>query len=438
MTCACCIWTKLQQSGVKAMHSMHSVNPARSDRRPLPGMKLLLQTACTAALVAALLPSAKIALAQSSISPAPSRQAAPDGVTSATAEARLEALRHALIDKALESPTRIRTSAWVDETGTLRENVQINSDVRLRGIRILSYLDQNSPDQNSPEQARMVVEAEASARRLRASSCATPAPGQRIKRHAALISHFMPSDGRRGYYFVPELATEAQALLIKLFALEDSWVVTPAGPSGSSYEQALFGRDMPRASAYTMRIGLEAVEAAPMPPLDQAVKAVLRTFGYETQTLPALPLRLSLQVEERSSGRVLWRNEAMIDYPEARVSMERSPLPVEMRRALETSLRHWQKNIQQALACEPLQFEATLIQADQITIAAGNRVGIRAGDQLLLVDRSRFPSNMLEKNSLDKATLIEIQSVSQDHSLARRIAGPPPAPLKTNLVAMPL
>ena len=430
MTCACCIWNKLQQSGVKAMDS---VNPARSDSRPLPGMKLLLQTACTAAIMAALLPSPKIALAQSSISPAPSKQAAPDGVTSATAEARLEALRHALIDKALESPTRIRTSAWVDETGTLRENVQINSDVRLRGIRVLSYLDQNSP-----EQARMVVEAEASARRLRASNCATPAPGQRIKRHAALISHFMPSDGRRGYYFVPELATEAQALLIKLFALDDSWVVTPAGPSGSSYEQVLFGRDMPRASAYTMRIGLEAVEAAPMPPLDQAVKAVLRTLGYETQTLPPLPVRLSLQVEERSSGRVLWRNEALIDYPEARVSMERSPLPVEMRRALETSLLHWQKNIQQALACEPLQFEATLIQADQFTIAAGNRVGIRAGDQLLLVDRSRFPGNMLEKNSLDKAMLIEIQSVSQDHSLARRVAGPTPAPLKTNLVAMPL
>lgn len=406
--------------------------------RPFPVKKFFLKAACTAAIAAALLPFAETAWAQSPPSPASPgtpQQAAPDGATSRTAEARLEALRHALIDKALNGPTRIRTAAWVDETGALRENVQINSDIRLRGIRMLSYLDRHTP-----EQARLLVEAETSAKKLGAANCATPAPGQRIKRHAALISQFTPSDGRRGYYFVPELATEAQALLIKFFALDEAWVVTPAGASGSAYEQALMGRerDMPRTSPYTIRIGLEAGEAAQLPPLDQAVKDVLRTLSLEAQTLPALPVRLSLQVEDRLSGRVLWRDEASIDYPATRVSMERSPLPVAMTGALEMTLRHWQKTIHQALACEPLRFEATWVQTDQFIIAAGARVGMRAGDQLLLVDRSRFPSNLLEKGSLDKAALIEIQSVSQDQSVARRVAGPAPAPLPSNMVAMPL
>lgn len=89
------------------------------------------------------------------------------------AEARLEALRNALIDKALKGPTRIRTSAWIDESGVLRENVQIHSDIKLRGIRMLSYLDQNSP-----EPSPLRVEAEASVSRLAGLNCAVTGVGQ--------------------------------------------------------------------------------------------------------------------------------------------------------------------------------------------------------------------------------------------------------------------
>lgn len=416
------------------MSPLHKILSARR----LPVKKLFFKAACTAAVAAALLPVPERTLAQSPPSPATlwwPQQSVQNATTFPTAEARLDQLRNALIDKALSGPTRIRTVAWVDETGKLRENVQINSDIKLRGIRMLSYLDRHTP-----EQARLPADAENLSKGLDAASCTTPSPGQRIKRHAALISHFTPIDGRRGYYFVPELAAEAQALLIKLFALDDAWVVTPAGPSGSAYEQALMGRDrdMPRASPYTIRIGLDAGEAVQLPPLDQAVKGLLRTLQLETQTLPALPVRLSLQVEERSSGRVLWRHEARIDYPETRVRMERSPLPIEMTGSLEMTLRDWQKTIRQALACEPLRFEATSVRADQFIIAAGTRVGMRTGDQLLLVDQSRFPNNMLEKGSLDKAALVEIQSVSPDQSVAKRVAGPAPEPIPSNMVAMPL
>lgn len=409
-------------------HQVPSISP------PL-GKNLLLKWASTAALAAAFPSVSGTTFAQTSAPLAPVQQAAPNGVVSPNAEARLEALRHALIEKALKSATRIRSAAWVDETGTLRENVQINSDVRLRGIRILSYLDQSSP-----EQARMVVEAESSANRLRALNCSSQPQGQRLKRHAAVFNHFTPSDGRHGYYFMPELAAEAEAKLVKLFALDDSWVLTPARPSGSTYEQVILGRyhDMPAATPYTLRINLEPADAAQSRPLDQAMKGIRQSLGLIPQTAPALPVRISLQVEDRSSGRVLWRNEELIDYPEAQVSMQRLPLPIQMRDALEVTLRNWQKHMRQALACEPLRFEATLTQADQFTIAAGSRAGIREGDQLLLVDWSRFLNNMLEKGSLDKAALIEIQSVSQDQSLARRVAGPPPASAQSSFVAMPL
>ena len=418
-----------QASGAKHMESVVQAlsGPA------FAGKHGLRMTACVASVALGFLPLPMFA--QSSPPPTPVTQVEQGGQTSPSAEARLEALRHTLIDRALKGPTRIRTAAWVDETGTLRENLQINSDVTLRGIRVLSYLDQTSP-----EQSRLLVDAETSARRIGALECTTSAPGGRFKRHAALIGHFTPGEGRLGYHFLPELALEAQAMLLKLFAFDEAWVLTPSAPDRSAYEQALFGRDrdMPRGSPYALRLGLVAGEATQLPAIDQAVRDLWRSVGFEKQTLAALPVRVLLQLEERSSGRILWRNEVLIDYPEIPVSMTRATLPAELTGALEQSLRNAHKALQQALACEPLRFATSVSDTEQITIAAGTRVGLRAGDQLLLVDRTRFPGHMLEKGSLDKAALIEIESVSQDQSLARRVAGPPPVMHQGNLVAMPL
>lgn len=403
--------------------------------RALSGRRSLLRAAWSAAIAVSLFPLSGATLAQAPAPPEPPQKTAQEAGTLPNAEARLEALRNALIDKALKGPTRIRTSAWIDESGVLRENVQIHSDIKLRGIRMLSYLDQNSS-----EPSPLRVEAEASVSRLAGLNCAVTGVGQRIKRHAALLSHFTPGQGERGYYFMPELATEAQGKIVKLFAQDDSWVVTPFGETGSTYEQLLYGggHDAPRNSTYTIRIGLDALDTAPSSPLDQIAKDVFRSLGLESRSLPPLPVRLSLSVEERSSGRVLWRSEAFIYFPEAPVSIGRPALPLELLAGLEANLRSWQKNIQQALACEPLRLEVTLDKAGQFTVAAGTRIGIRAGDQLLLVDRSRFPGNALEKGSLDQAALIEVQSVSVDQALARRVAGPAPNPLQSNLVAMPL
>ena len=63
------------------------------------------------------------------------------------ADARLEAVRQALAERALQSASRLRSVAWVDEHGTLHENVEVRSNVRLRGVRILDYLKDGEGEQ---------------------------------------------------------------------------------------------------------------------------------------------------------------------------------------------------------------------------------------------------------------------------------------------------
>ena len=354
------------------------------------------------------------------------------------ANMRLEALRNALVDKALKAPTRVRSAAWVDESGTLRENVQINSDIKLRGIRVLSYLEEAGA-----LKADLVADAAASI----ASKGACAAPGTRFKHHAALVQSHAPSDGQLGYYFVPELAERAEKTLLALFTHDEGWVVTPTVAARTAYERVLLGPDTPAASPYVMRLSLEAAKAAPPPPPEppswmaklRGLNAALHRLGTEQPIrMPAKPLLLALRVEERSSGRVVWQEQAVLEYPESEVSALRQPLPPSLARSIESTLLGWRLALNAALGCEPLHFPVATAESGQITIHAGSRIGVRVGDQLLLVDRTRVPGNMLEAGALDRAALIEVQSIAADRALARRLAGPAPAEHARDLVAMPL
>jgi len=101
-------------------------------------------------------------------------------------QSRLEAIQGALVDTALLAPTRVRATAWVDESGTLRENAHITSDVKVRGVRVSSYLE----PELAPE-TKVVVDAVTPL--VRADGCTPAAP--RYKR-VALVHTLLQPAGR--------------------------------------------------------------------------------------------------------------------------------------------------------------------------------------------------------------------------------------------------
>ena len=346
------------------------------------------------------------------------------------ANQRLEALRNALMDKALKAPTRVRSAAWVDESGTLRENLRIDSDIRLRGIRVLSYLEESGA-----LKADLVADAAAAL----AATDGCPQPAGRFKRHAALIQTHAPADGRLGYHFVPELAQRAEKSLLALFANDEGWVVTPSVLAHTAYERVLLGPDTPVATPYVMRLNLEAAKTVSLEPTSLAgALHSLRTLGADAPRLPAKPLLLTLRLEESRSGRVLWQEQTSLDYPASEVSMVRQPLPAATTRSIDDTLLGWRLALDKALACEPLQFAVAAAESGELTIQAGSRSGVRIGDQLLLLDRTRTPGNLLEAGALDRAALIEVQSTAANRSRAKRVAGPAPLGSSQQLIAMPL
>jgi len=118
--------------------------------------------------------------------------------------------------------------------------------------------------------------------------------------------------------------------------------------------------------------------------------------------------------------------------------MVRPPLPAATTQGIDNTLSGWRLAVDKALECEPLQFAVATAESGELTIQAGSRSGVRIGDQLLMLERTRIPGNLLEAGALDRAALIEVQSTSADRSQARRVSGPAPRGLSNQLVAMPL
>ena len=57
-----------------------------------------------------------------------------------TASEKLEAVKRALVDLALESEVKLGTSAYLDGQGVLHESSILSTDTKVRGVRVLSYL----------------------------------------------------------------------------------------------------------------------------------------------------------------------------------------------------------------------------------------------------------------------------------------------------------
>ena len=68
-------------------------------------------------------------------------------------EAQLGAIRQAILQATMDRPTRVLSSAWIDDKGALHESAHFQSEAQVRGVRVLSYLqdEQDAAPQVSAE-----------------------------------------------------------------------------------------------------------------------------------------------------------------------------------------------------------------------------------------------------------------------------------------------
>ncbi len=359
------------------------------------------------------------AAAQATAGSAPTAVAAAGPKASSQAEAQLEAIRRALIDKAMGSTTRVSSTAWLNEKGELMEASQFRTDMQVRGVRVLEYVGEEEP--------RAVVQVQDSQSAPAVPACREP-------------------DSR-------ETWRHPLALRVQVDRPQDPQWATVSQQAGRWLEQAL--RGMAQAEGATL-------DPYSLPPVRNRYEEALLSFPQPRSTL-VLTVRLRLQEgwepgrpgarrhlwEARAREWLEWRpadRRAMtlrVDWDLARVGeapllQQRSLLPVVVdtrgrptamfedatrHMVLQEAAHRWQA-LQGTLDCEPLVYEARPVGDGQVMLMAGIDAGLRVGDRLVLVDGRHVPSRLLEAEAAPHLALLEVQRVQGQRAQARQVAGP--------------
>ena len=333
-----------------------------------------------------------------------------------SAEEKLQAVRHALAQEALRGATQVRTTAWIDAQGSLRESSSFRSGMQVRGVRVVAY----SRDAQGQPQARLQVQGSQDdlVKADAAAPPAAPCPKTDALRHVLGLEVHL-----RGRWSVDDehLQREAVQLMGAAWrgAADGRWQLIDVAAaqtqasSASAYERLLTGAGAASAALnWRLLLSLETVPAA----------AARSWLPWPTTEPTWMRLTLTLQ-SARESKPALQRT---VDLP--LLAQERSWAPPRLqavsRSQLQTLVQDWSKAIGERLACEPVGVQVVHAAGEQVQIDQGSLAGVQAGDEWLVSDRRRWPARVLESDAPLALVLARVEQVSAHQAQLRVLAGP--------------
>jgi len=334
------------------------------------------------------------------------------GSASAHSEQRIEALRNALINRAMQAPTRIKSSAWIDQSGRLQESTRITSDMTVRGIRLVA-----NPDAQDVTDEKIIIDA--------ANSVITPekcsdANSAWLRRAILKIEQHGSNDGISADHMA-EIVRATNHLFAETWSSKGSWNLLPASDL-NHYEQLVrVGRQVSAPYGITVSIVTAKLE----PKLKTTSQNLKEAFFPPSPLLPDSMLILTIILSESASGKTVWSSSAPLHFPATTVSILKRPLPGDISTQLASIISRWKQQVDTKLKCEPIFFNVVNEADGTININAGQASGLRENDKVLVIDQGQVPQHILE-GGLDKSVfLAEVESVSNYSSRLRFFSTPP-------------
>ncbi len=349
-------------------------------------------------------------------------QAQPAGARN-SAESQLQAIREALIEKAMGSNTRVSATSWVNERGELMEASQFRTDMQVRGVRVLEYMDGQEP--------KAVVDVAAGskpdARAAQQPVCRDESAGEAWRHPVTLrVQAAQVLDPHAGA-LVAQAAQWVEAALRAQARAEGSPLDAALLPVATNrYEEALWSVPQPR-SPMVLSVRVRAT-----PGWDASVSGSRRMnwesrargwVGWAESDRQAMTLRLEWSLARAGEAPILLVHSELPGVVDASQRPTRQ-WGDEVRAHLAREVAHRWQSVQGTLDCEPLVFEARSQGEGVVTLMAGQDAGLRAGDRLVLVDGRHVPRRMLEADSAPHLALLEVQQVQGQRAQARQVAGP--------------
>lgn len=310
-------------------------------------------------------------------------------------EERLAAIRSSLVQAALEEPTQVQSTQWIDAKGVLQESSTFRNGMKIRGVRVLAY----STDAQGQPQAKLELQQKSA---LEKQACSAAA--------ASALQHVLAFTVDAGGPWSADDAPLVDALRSALNAEWQRASVASAlwrlsdrtyESSRSAYQQALLGNS---GDEIPLKMHIQLVMGQKK---DKQSGVFMRmTLSARNQSKPLAQSLLPMPLEAKASN---WGAPQLSDAALALLSLQ-------VKAAAQT--------VQSALACKPVQAEVTQAMGAQVRINMGSAAGVKVGDEWLLADGQKFPQRVLESGVASQTVLARVQLVGEHFAQLKPVAGP--------------
>lgn len=330
---------------------------------------------------------------------------------------KLIAIRQGLVQAALEGPTEVQATQWIDAQGVLRESSAFRSGMQVRGVRVTAYGQDSQGQPNATLQWQSVqasdIKSGLPASREPAKACKLS--GAARLQHVASI-HWVEG---RGW------AAEARPLLSNLRGLlfteltqasasSNVWRLAQADANTerTAYAQALLARsgdDIPWQISFALQ---------PIP-----VIAPVLPFGGTAPASYPFKAQLSMTLIANGLGKALLQLNAPLSLEINVSNWQPASLTEASQGQISQQAQGWARQLEAALSCQPVVAKVTQAMGSQIRINAGAAAGLRLGDEWLLADGQKIPERVLEASLSAHTVLARVTALSEHHAQLAPVAG---------------
>jgi len=329
-----------------------------------------------------------------------------------SAEERLVAIRHSLVQLALQGPMQVQSTAWIDAQGALQEANSFRSGMQVRGVRVLGY----ERDTQGEPRANVQIENQAAL----ANNMGPAAPSQQNCPDSNKVGHLQHLVALQ--WSLPTawssddlpLLESARTLLTNYWqqVASDSKVwrlIEPdynsAEPSRSAYKNALLGSGADHIP-WRLKLTLQSAPQAQRTDAQPISVRLTASLSAQHQAQPVLQTSIGLTLQGERGN---WGAPGLDQATQHRVREQ---------------LDSWAQTLQQNLACQAVLPQVTRNSDADIRINAGSLAGVRQGDEWLLLDERQFPGKLLEAGVAAQSVLARVKSVAQHQAQLELLAGP--------------
>ena len=138
---------------------------------------------------------------------------------------------------------------------------------------------------------------------------------------------------------------------------------------------------------------------------------------------PGMTVNLLLQVSPREGQKGVFQEMVTLNLELEVDKWKAAKLSAESHALLAQQFEQWKSSIGQLVACEGITPTVTEVKPEFIRINAGSESGVRKGDEWLVADPAKFPSQLVGQDGASKMLLAKVDSVSPYHSVLTIVAG---------------